>query len=43
MVYPLQDKLHISGMDDRAAALANRLTCPVTAGSLHKGVYLCLR
>ena len=28
---------------DRAAALANRLTCPVTAGSLHKGVYLCLR
>ena len=31
------------GLGDRAAALANRLTCPVTAGSLHKGVYLCLR
>ena len=28
---------------ENAAALAARLACPVAAGSLHKGVYLCLR
>ena len=42
------DRVYINKVEtaedyDRAAALANRLTCPVTAGSLHKGVYLCLR
>ena len=33
MVYPLQDKLHISGMDDRAAALSRqwRTGCEVIA------------
>lgn len=44
----LGDRVYINKVEtaedyDRAAALANRLTCPVTAGSLHKGVYLCLR
>ena len=44
----LGDRVYINEVEtaedyDRAAALANRLTCPVTAGSLHKGVYLCLR
>jgi len=37
------DLPHQRKSQSRAAALANRLTCPVTAGSLHKGVYLCLR
>ena len=35
--------LERAGEAEISAALANRLTCPVTAGSLHKGVYLCLR
>ena len=44
----LGDRVYINKVEtaedyDRAAALANRLTCPATAGSLHKGVYLCLR
>ena len=29
--------------EGNAAALAALLSCPVAAGSLHKGVYLCLR
>lgn len=35
----------VESADDYAAAeeLARRLTCPVVAGSLHKGVYTCLR
>lgn len=44
----LGDRVYINKVEsvedyDAAAALAARLTCPVAAGSLHKGVYLCLR
>ena len=28
---------------ENAAALASRLSCPVVSGSLHRGVYTCLR
>lgn len=43
----LADRVYINKVEsavdfDNAAALAERLTCPVTAGSLHKGVYVCL-
>ena len=44
----LGDRVYINKVEtaadyDAAAALAARLACPVAAGSLHKGVYLCLR
>ena len=44
----LGDRVYVNKIEtaedyDAAAALASRLTCPVAAGSLHKGVYLCLR
>ena len=44
----LGDRVYVNKVEtaedyDAAAALASRLTCPVAAGSLHKGVYLCLR
>ena len=44
----LGDRVYVNKVEtaedyDAAAALASRLTCPVVAGSLHKGVYLCLR
>ena len=42
------DRVYINKVEsaadfEYAAALAKQLTCPVTAGSLHKGVYVCLR
>lgn len=44
----LGDRVYVNKVEtaedyDAAAVLASRLTCPVAAGSLHKGVYLCLR
>ncbi len=43
----LGDRVYINQVESEtdfanAAALAARLSCPVAAGSLHKGVYLCL-
>ena len=37
------NKVESAGDYANAAALAGYLTCPVAAGSLHKGVYVCLR
>lgn len=37
------NKVETDDMLDAARALARELTCPVIAGSLHKGVYTCLR
>ena len=42
------DRVYINKVEtaedyENAAALAKLLACPVVAGSLHKGVYLCLR
>lgn len=42
------DRVYINKVEsaadfDNAAALAGCLTCPVAAGSLQKGVYVCLR
>lgn len=42
------DRVYINKVEtaedyENAAALARLLACPVVAGSLHKGVYLCLR
>lgn len=44
----LGDRVYINKVEsaedyENAAALAALLSCPVAAGSLHKGVYLCLR
>lgn len=44
----LGDRVYINQVEtpadyENAAALAAMLSCPVAAGSLHKGVYLCLR
>lgn len=44
----LGDRVYINQVETaeeyaNAAALAGRLACPVVAGSLHKGVYVCLR
>lgn len=44
----LGDRVYINQVEspadyENAAALASLLSCPVAAGSLHKGVYLCLR
>lgn len=37
------NKVESASAMDAAQALAHELTCPVVAGSLQKGVYLCLR
>ena len=44
----LGDRIYINKTEkpedlEAAQQLAQRLTCPVIAGSLHKGVYLCLQ
>ena len=42
MVYPLQEKLHISGMDDRAPSLARRWRLAMRcAGSSSRMVVSC--
>ena len=37
------NKVETAGDYAAARELAERLSCPVVAGSLHKGVYVCLR
>ncbi|MBE7003075.1 MAG: putative selenium-dependent hydroxylase accessory protein YqeC [Ruminococcaceae bacterium] len=39
----LVNKVESAGDYAAAEELSKRLSCPVTAGSLHKGVYVCLR